>query len=157
MLAVTGRWNVALERPTVITIDEGWVWAAPGPPFAEDEPCCEVTVFVDPSRWRALGHDPVTRYVQLVESAGITGPAGRLAGGVTASDATTALASEVCGSGWLAIGDAALALDPLSSSGVQRAIQSALTAAVVIHTALTLSRRGSARPRPSPPAAGPRR
>jgi flavin-dependent dehydrogenase len=137
LLGVTGHWNVALDRPTVVTVDDGWVWGAPGPPSADGRPSCEVTVFVDPRTWRALGSDAAARYVHLVESAGMVRPAARLAGGVTASDATSALASEVCGSDWLAVGDAALALDPLSSSGVQRAVQTALTAAVVIHTALS--------------------
>jgi flavin-dependent dehydrogenase len=137
LLGVTGHWNVALDRPTLVAVDEGWVWGAPGPPSPDGDPWCEVTVFVDPRAWRSLGSDAVTRYVHLVEGAGIFGPTARLAGGVTAGDATSALAGEVCGSDWLAVGDAALALDPLSSSGVQRAVQSALTAAVVIHTALT--------------------
>ncbi|HZB39417.1 MAG TPA: FAD-dependent monooxygenase [Ilumatobacter sp.] len=137
LLGVTGRWNVALDRPTVVTVDEGWVWAAPGPAPCDGVPWCEVTVFVDPTAWRVLGADPVTRYVRLVEAAGIVSPAARLTGGLTARDATSALATEVCGCDWLAVGDTALALDPLSSSGVQRAVQSALTAAVVIHTAMT--------------------
>ena len=34
------------------------------------------------------------------------------------------------------VGDAALALDPLSSSGVQKAIQSALAGSVVVNTLL---------------------
>lgn len=132
LLGVTGRWNVALDRPTVVAVDDGWIWAS-----SDGSQSCEVTVFVDPRAWRALGSDPIARYVHLVEGAGMLPAVARLVGGVTAGDATSALASEVCGSDWLAVGDAALALDPLSSSGVQRAIQTALTAAVVIHTALS--------------------
>jgi flavin-dependent dehydrogenase len=137
LLGVTGRWNRTLDRPTVVTVDEGWVWAAPGSMSRDRVPWCEVTVFVDPVAWRVLGADPVTRYVRLVRGAGILVPGAQLAGGLTARDATSALAGEICGADWLAVGDAALALDPLSSSGVQRAVQSALTAAVVIHTAIT--------------------
>jgi flavin-dependent dehydrogenase len=132
LLGVTGRWNVALDRPTVVAVDDGWIWAS-----SDGSQSCEVTVFVDPRAWRTLGPDAVTRYVHLVDRAGVLPPAARMAGGVTSGDATSALASEVCGSDWLAVGDAALALDPLSSSGVQRAVQTALTAAVVIHTVLS--------------------
>jgi class 3 adenylate cyclase/flavin-dependent dehydrogenase/tetratricopeptide (TPR) repeat protein len=63
------------------------------------------------------------------------GPAG-------AADATPRRAAEPVGPRVIRIGDAALALDPISSSGVQKAIQGALAAAV---TANTLLRRPEAR------------
>ena len=54
LLGVTGRWNVALDRPTVVAVDDGWIWAS-----SDGSQSCEVTVFVDPRAWRALGSDPV--------------------------------------------------------------------------------------------------
>jgi hypothetical protein len=51
-------------------------------------------------------------------------------------DATAYRADAVSGPGWIAVGDAAMALDPLSSSGVQKAIRTALAAAIVINTRL---------------------
>jgi flavin-dependent dehydrogenase len=138
LLGVSGGWEGwTLERPAVVAIDQGWLWAAPGRSSAKNGPWYEVTVFVDPTEWRKLGSDPMARYSHLVEAAGLAGSGSRLVTGVTAADASGALAAEVCGSHWVAVGDAALAVDPLSSSGVQRAVQNALTAAVVIHTVLT--------------------
>jgi flavin-dependent dehydrogenase len=63
------------------------------------------------------------------------GPAG-------AADATPRRAADPVGPRVIRIGDAALALDPISSSGVQKAVQGALAAAV---TANTLLRRPEAR------------
>jgi flavin-dependent dehydrogenase len=137
LLGVTGRWDVSLEGPAVVALDDGWVWGAPCPVRRDVGPSCEVTAFVDPRAWRSLGHSPAERYARLVEAARLVSPGARLLGRVTAREATSALAAEVGGADWLAVGDSALALDPLSSSGVQRAVQSGLTAAVVIHTALT--------------------
>lgn len=137
LLAVTGRWEAASrDQPAVVALDDGWVWAAPSAPTAGDGGRCDVTVFVDPAAWRTQSGGPVARYTRLVEAADVVANGARLVGGVSAADASGALA-EVCGPDWLAVGDAALALDPLSSSGVQRAVQGGLTAAVVIHTALT--------------------
>jgi flavin-dependent dehydrogenase len=130
LLGVTGCWDGAgRDRPGLVALDNGWVWAAAGPR-------CDVTVFVDPPAWRALDGEPVARYTRLVEAADVVSGGARLVGGVSAADASGALA-RVSGPDWLAVGDAALALDPLSSSGVQHAIQGALTATAVVHTGLT--------------------
>ena len=67
LLGVTGRWNVALDRPTVVAVDDGWIWASSDAASR----ALEVTVFVDPRTWRALGSDAVARYMHLVECAGI--------------------------------------------------------------------------------------
>jgi hypothetical protein len=64
-----------------------------------------------------------------------------LAGAVLSCDATSYHDAHCVGDGFLKIGEAALAIDPLSSSGVQAAIQSALAAGVAVHT--MLSRTGS--------------
>jgi menaquinone-9 beta-reductase len=45
-------------------------------------------------------------------------------------------APEVCGDGWLRVGDAAMAADPLSGNGIFQSLSSALQAPVVVHTLL---------------------
>lgn len=57
-------------------------------------------------------------------------------GPVRAMDATPYLTDPVGSPRCLRIGDAAVAIDPLSSSGVQKAVQAALAGAVVLHTML---------------------
>lgn len=46
------------------------------------------------------------------------------------------LAPEVCGEGWLRVGDAAMAADPLSGNGIFQSLSSALQAPMVVHTLL---------------------
>ena len=53
-----------------------------------------------------------------------------------AIDATPYLARDCVGANAIRLGDAALAIDPISSSGVQKAIQSALSGAIVANTLL---------------------
>ena len=57
-----------------------------------------------------------------------------LAGPAQVADATPYLASETVGPQSIKVGEAALALDPLSSSGVQKAVGTALTGAIVVNT-----------------------
>jgi flavin-dependent dehydrogenase len=45
-------------------------------------------------------------------------------------------APEVCGAGWLRVGDAAMAADPLSGNGIFQSLSSALQAPMVVHTLL---------------------
>ena len=55
---------------------------------------------------------------------------------VRAIDATPYLSSDCVAPSQIELGDAALAIDPISSSGVQKAIQSALSGAIVANTLL---------------------
>jgi hypothetical protein len=68
----------------------------------------------------------------------------RLLGRIQAADATPYLDEESVTPLSIKVGDAALALDPLSSSGVQKAIQTALAGAVVINTLLRKPERHDA-------------
>ncbi|WP_218626138.1 NAD(P)/FAD-dependent oxidoreductase [Bradyrhizobium sp. dw_78] len=51
---------------------------------------------------------------------------------------------DFCGDGWIAVGDAAQAYDPLSSQGIDKALRTASHAGHMIHYALTESPRSSA-------------
>ncbi|MBI3988214.1 MAG: FAD-dependent monooxygenase [candidate division NC10 bacterium] len=51
-------------------------------------------------------------------------------------DATPRIADASIGPGWILVGDASSELDPLCGQGVQKAVSSALTASLVIHTIL---------------------
>jgi hypothetical protein len=59
-----------------------------------------------------------------------------LEGAVRAVDATPYLVDEPVTARSIRLGDAAVSLDPISSSGVQKAIQSALAGAIVVNTLL---------------------
>jgi flavin-dependent dehydrogenase len=109
---------------------DGWIWGAPT--FGGDY---AVSVFEDPRIGKSEG-DPASRLERIVEETGVLDGAKNLSRpqAVAASDATPYSASAFGGAGLFRIGDAALALDPLSSSGVSAALQSAVDAALAIHT-----------------------
>lgn len=54
-------------------------------------------------------------------------------GPVSGADAGSAELDRACGERWLAVGDAALAFDPLSSKGIANALYTGLRAAAAIH------------------------
>lgn len=60
---------------------------------------------------------------------------------VHARSSTAILAGECAGDDWLRVGDAAMAVDPLSGNGIFQSLSSALQAPVVINTLLRLPER----------------
>lgn len=123
-------------HPVILAGDDAWYWAVPLP-----DGTCNLQVFVDARQFGASAKETLrVRYLRLLDRLGFGRD--RLAGAVMASDATPFIARRATTSASMALGEAALALDPLSSSGVQKAIQTSLAGAIVANT---LARRpGSA-------------
>jgi flavin-dependent dehydrogenase len=131
--------------PTQPRIEAGaaeWYWGVPLP-----QGVYNTLVFVDAARFHAArasllqaGFHALIKRSSLL--AGCTDA--RFLGRVLAADATPYLDEECLTSHSIKVGDAALALDPLSSSGVQKAIQTALSGAVVVNTLLRKPERGEA-------------
>jgi flavin-dependent dehydrogenase len=111
-----------------------WYWGAPLP-----DGTVNAAVFLDPRRWAGLSRASIEEfYLSLVaRSALLRGCLnGTIVGGVKVRDATSSLADPVVGDDFVRVGDAALAIDPLSSQGVQTAMLTALQAAAVVNTTL---------------------
>jgi flavin-dependent dehydrogenase len=139
-IALCGTWRSEAEDRSMTRIDsapEAWFWGAdmPGGVF-------KTMAFVD--RHYLREHN-ITRpglkaaYRELVGSThllnGLESP--RLLGGVTVCDATCYSDSDPVGSTFIKLGEAAFSIDPLSSTGVQEALQSALAGSVVAHTLIS--------------------
>jgi 2-polyprenyl-6-methoxyphenol hydroxylase-like FAD-dependent oxidoreductase len=109
---------------------DSWVWGAPKPDGGYT-----TSVFQD-ARLAKAGGGRVARIDRIVAQSGILEGAAHaeLAGDVAASNSTPHVAFAQEQLSLFRIGDAALALDPISSSGVQVALQSAVDAALAIHT-----------------------
>jgi 2-polyprenyl-6-methoxyphenol hydroxylase-like FAD-dependent oxidoreductase len=109
---------------------DGWIWGAPTPDGGY-----AISVFEDPRLGKADG-DPAARVERIVAETGVLDGATNLSRlqDIAASDATPCTAAAFEGAARFRIGDASLALDPLSSSGVSAALQSAVDAALAIHT-----------------------
>jgi hypothetical protein len=80
----------------------------------------------------------IERFLRLVETSGLLEDCSdaELVVAPHAIDATAYLSDEPATTNRIALGDAAVAIDPISSSGVQKAIQTALSGAVVVNTLL---------------------
>lgn len=136
-LALYGRWRGPPAPDIRISAEaNGWIWAAPA---SMNETV--VVAFVAPGDLRREQGTLDARYRQMVRDSGIIDGNQEFSEELKVCNATPyAAVGEV--EGMLRIGDADVALDPLSSSGVQAAIQSALAATPIINTLLTPSMDG---------------
>lgn len=122
------------REPRMHATADFWSWGVPLP-----DGTYNTLVFVDVDRFRSWPPLRLAdRFLRLLaESELMTGVAGaQLDGAVRAADATPWLHQESVTPWSIRIGDAALSIDPISSSGVQKAIGSALSGAIVTNTLL---------------------
>ena len=106
----------------VEALDHGWLWAAP---LSNEKSI--VATFVDPSSH--ADYETFIRQATLIPQGGQPGP-------IHVCDSTPWMSDSMAEPGLIRVGEAAFAIDPLSSQGVQTAIASALQASVVVHTML---------------------
>ncbi len=129
-LALHAYWKGAAlpTHPVIRAGDAAWYWAVPLP-----DGTCHLQVFVDAKEFGALPKATLeARYLELLGRSGFG--TGARQSPVQATDATPYVATGAATLSSIALGEAALALDPLSSSGVQKAIQTALAGAIVANT-----------------------
>ena len=121
------------REPLVEAGDAAWYWGVPLP-----DGTYNTLVFVDARTARGEGGTLPERFMALLARSSLLAGCrdASLASAVSAIAATPYLDRERATATLLKVGDAALALDPLSSSGVQKAIQGALSASIVANTLL---------------------
>jgi flavin-dependent dehydrogenase len=135
-LAVYGYWR-GKSLPTTPRIEAGrdaWYWGVPLP-----DGTYNTLVFIDPEQFRGVAGTTLTeRFLELVSASDLmeNGGDAELIEPPHAIDATAYLSNEPVATNRIEIGDAAVAIDPISSSGVQKAIQTALSGAIVTNTLL---------------------
>lgn len=143
-MAVYGYW-AGTHLPTEPRIEAGereWYWGVPIPGGRYN-----TLVFVDVERLReepTWSLDDRLRALLAVSTLGEAVRGAHLRAPARAADATPYVSEDPVGSHFIRLGDAALALDPLSSSGVQKAIQTALSGAIVANTLLRRPERADA-------------
>jgi flavin-dependent dehydrogenase len=140
-LALCGNWRgspAAVVRTSAQSVS--WCWGAPMGPGRSVLVC-----FVDPQDFQRASGSLHERYLRLAHESGVLPAIGDLTleGIPFTSDATPYL-TDGESENLLRVGDADAALDPLSSSGVQAAIQSALAAGPIVNTLLTPGEDGAA-------------
>ena len=134
--AIYGYWTGTHlpERPRIEAGEREWYWGVPIPDGSYN-----TLVFVDGGRFRADPGGSLDHRLRglLAQSALMRDVRGAtLRAPARAVDATAYVDEECVSARHIRIGDAAIALDPLSSSGVQKAIQTALSGAIVANTLL---------------------
>jgi len=134
-LAVHAYWRGARlpATPRIEAAEEAWFWGVPLPNGTYN-----ALAFVDPKAFRAAPGALERRFLERLAGSLVLDDcrdAERI-GPVRAIDATPYLAGDCIGANAIRLGDAALSIDPISSSGVQKAIQSALSGAIVANTLL---------------------
>ena len=133
-LALYGYWHGGRgpAPPRIEALEDSWCWSVPLPDGSTN-----ALVFVDPDRLRS-GRSAEACYHALLGRSTVDHDlvGARLAGRVRAADATPFLDTDCVTADTIKVGDAAVSVDPISSSGVQRAVQTALAGAVVVNTLL---------------------
>lgn len=129
-------------EPQMEAGQHAWFWGVPLP-----DGTFHTLAFVDRHHIRKAPRTSLQeRFLELLAQSHLLRglSTARLSGPVRAVDASAYVAEDPVTPRCIRVGEAALALDPLSSSGVQKAMQSALSAAVVIHTLLQRPERQDA-------------
>ena len=140
-LALCGRWlGPQVEAVRISAQSASWCWGAPTGPDESVLVC-----FVDPLEFRRAPGTVLDRYLELARVSEVLPDIDSLTlAGVPLTCDATAYVTNGETAGLLRVGDADVALDPLSSSGVQAAIQSALAAGPIVNTLLTPGEDGIA-------------
>jgi flavin-dependent dehydrogenase len=136
--AISAAWAPADRSFVETRIEAGpdaWFWGSPLPGDAY-----AATIFLDAERTagvssasRAAGYRQLLAQSQLLERL----LRGKMLGPVRVCDATGRMSPDLIGHDFIRVGEAAVAIDPLSSQGIQDAILSAVQASAAVHTILT--------------------
>src|ERR1700761_1627003 len=135
-LAIFGYWRGAKlpVMPRIEAGEDGWCLGVALPDGSYN-----TLAFVDPAEFRSMpGATLSERFLRLVDRSSLMQNCrdAELIAPVRAIDATPYLSDDCVAPNRIQIGDAALAIDPISSSGVQKAVQTALSGAIVANTLL---------------------
>ncbi|WP_166225083.1 flavin-dependent monooxygenase QhpG [Pseudomonas atagonensis] len=144
-ISLLNRWQgePGVTASAVESLEDGWAWMA-----RRDDGQCYWQWTVDvasaglPGKAQLLDHCRARRHASDFAQA-------FFAGGqeselqLHARSSTAILAPQVCGENWIRVGDAAMAVDPLSGNGIFQSLSSALQAPVVINTLLRKPERAA--------------
>jgi flavin-dependent dehydrogenase len=122
------------SQTRIDVLAEGWLWGARLP-----DGTFRAMAFVDPQTLLDAGRDGPRLYRRLLAASPLFAEvvaSASLAGRVRACDATSYAAPTAIDETCVKVGEAAFAIDPLSSSGVQTAIQTGLAAAAAVGSIL---------------------
>jgi flavin-dependent dehydrogenase len=124
--------SLSMHRETVIeAIEEGWLWGSPLPNHR-----FRIMAFVDPSE--VTNTNPVDLLPQLLSKSKLFRKTAEenVFSDIQTYSVLTYSHSHPWGKNYLRLGEAAFSLDPLSSTGVEKAMRFSLQAAIAVNTVL---------------------
>ena len=144
-VSLLNRWQgtPVVTASAVESLEDGWAWMA-----RRDDGQCYWQWTVDVASAQLPGKAQLLDYCRARRQASDFAQA-FFAGGqeselqLHARSSTAILAPQVCGDNWIRVGDAAMAVDPLSGNGIFQSLSSALQAPVVINTLLRKPERAA--------------
>lgn len=144
-VSLLNRWQgtPGVTASAVESLEDGWAWMA-----RRDDGQCYWQWTVDVASAQLPGKAQLLDYCRARRQASDFAQA-FFAGGqeselqLHARSSTAILAPQVCGDNWIRVGDAAMAVDPLSGNGIFQSLSSALQAPAVINTLLRKPERAA--------------
>jgi flavin-dependent dehydrogenase len=144
-LSLLNRWQGApgSTASAVHSLEDGWAWMARQ---ADGQCYWQLTVDVAsaalPGKAQLLDYCRQRRQASALARAFFAdGPQHDVQ--LHARSSTAILCPQVCGANWIRVGDAAMAVDPLSGNGIFQSLSSALQAPAVINTLLQRPERSA--------------
>lgn len=144
-VSLLNRWQGApgSTASAVESLEQGWAWMA----RRADGQCywqwtVDVASATLPAKALLLDYCRQQRAASALARA-FFADTGQLDLQLHARSSTAILSSQVCGDNWIRVGDAAMAVDPLSGNGIFQSLSSALQAPVVINTLLRKPERAA--------------
>ena len=144
-VSLLNRWQgtPGITASAVESLEDGWAWMA-----RRDDGQCYWQWTVDVASVGLPGKAQLLEYCRQRRRASAVAQA-FFAGEVEADlqlharSSTAILSPQVCADNWIRVGDAAMAVDPLSGNGVFQSLSSALQASAVINTLLRKPERAA--------------
>ncbi|MGC5702180.1 tryptophan 7-halogenase [Pseudomonas sp. NFXW11] len=137
-LSLLNRWQGATGQAAsaVHSLEDGWAWMA-----RRADGQCYWQLTLDVASAQLPGKAQLLEYCRQrrlasAQARDFFGAAPEQALQLHARSSTAILSPQVCGGNWLRVGDAAMAVDPLSGNGIFQSLSSALQAPAVINTLL---------------------
>lgn len=144
-VSLLNRWQgtPGTTASAVESLEEGWAWMA-----RRNDGQCYWQWTVDVASAQLPGKAQLLEYCRQRRQASdfaraffADGP--EIDPQLHARSSTAILAAQVCADNWIRVGDAAMAVDPLSGNGIFQALSSAMQAPVVINTLLRKPERAA--------------
>jgi hypothetical protein len=144
-VSLLNRWQgtPGTTASAVESLEDGWAWMA-----RQADGQCYWQLTVDVASAELPGKAQLLDYCRGRRRASalaleLFGAAPEIDLQLHARSSTAILCPQVCGDNWIRVGDAAMAVDPLSGNGIFQSLSSALQAPVVINTLLRVPERAA--------------